>query len=58
MSDLFGKAKDALNSDQGEKVSDTALDKGADAAGNLGGGGHEDAVRKAREEADQRVGNE
>ncbi len=57
MSDLFGKAKDALDSDQGEKISDAALDKGADAAGNVGGG-HEDAIAKARDEADQRIGNE
>ena len=29
---IFDKAKDALNSDKGEQISDSALDKGADLA--------------------------
>lgn len=58
MSDLFDKAKDAANSDQGEKISDAALDKGADAAGKATGGSHDDAIDKARDAGDSRIGNE
>ncbi len=58
MVDLGGKAKDFLNSDQGEKVSDGALDKAAGAADKATGGGHEDQLDKARDAADSKLGDQ
>ena len=58
MSDLFDKAEDAANSDQGEKITDSALDRGADAAGKASGGKGDDAIDKARDAGDSRIGNE
>ncbi len=56
MSDLAGKAKDFLSSDKGEKASDGALDKGADAIEKATGGGHGEQVDKARDAADGKLG--
>jgi MT0933-like antitoxin protein len=57
MSDLVGKAKDALNSDKGEKGSDSALGKVADKADSATGGKHTEQIDKAEQSADKHVGN-
>lgn len=55
---VFDKAKDALNSDKAEQVTDQGLDKAADAAkGKLGEDKH-DKVDQARDAADKKLGNE
>jgi len=56
MSDLGGKAKDFLNSDKGETVSDGVLDKAAGAADKATGGGHQDQIDKAESAADHKIG--
>lgn len=56
--DLAGKAKDALNSDTGERISDQGLDKAADVASHLTGGKFDDQIQQGRTAADGRVGNE
>lgn len=58
MAGLFDKANEFLESDKGEQVSDGALDKAGDLADSKTGGGHEDAIKKARDAADQRIGGE
>jgi hypothetical protein len=54
--DLAGKAQGALDSEQGEKVSDSALDKGQDAASSATGGKHDEQLEKAGDAADERLG--
>ena len=54
--DLTNKATDALHSDKGEQASDAGLDKAADAASKASGG-HEEQVDKARDAADEKIGN-
>lgn len=56
MAGLFDKAKDALNSEQGERTSDSVLDKAAAAADRLTGGKHTDTIQQARDAADERIG--
>ena len=56
MAGLFDKAKDFLNSDQGEKTSDSVLDKAAAAADKVTGGKHTDKIANAREQADAHLG--
>jgi MT0933-like antitoxin protein len=56
MADLGDTAKNALNSDQGEKASDAALDKAGDAADSATGGGHDAQVDKAKNAADGKIG--
>ncbi|MFT9774037.1 antitoxin [Brevibacterium casei] len=46
--DLTNKAKDAVNSDKGEEISDQGLDKASDAANNLSGGKFEDQINQGR----------
>ena len=58
MAGLFDKAKDALNSDKGEQGSDSALDKAARFVDEKTGGKHTDQIQKARDAADDRIGNE
>lgn len=55
---IFDKAKDAMNSDKGEQISDSALDKGVDTANQKFGDQHADKIDKAREAADGKLGNE
>jgi hypothetical protein len=55
---LLDKAKDALNSDKGEKVSDTGIDKVGDAISNKTGGKFDDKIDKAGKVADDKIGNE
>ena len=46
MAGFADKAKDALNSDKGEQVSDRALDKAGQAADQKTGGGHDAQIDK------------
>lgn len=57
MSDILGKAKDALNSDKGEQASDTALGKAADKADSATGGKHSEQIDKAEQSADKKIGS-
>ena len=56
--DLKNKASDALDSDKGEKASDTALEKGGDAASKATGSEHDEQIDKASDRADKAVGQE
>ena len=58
MAGFADKAKDALNSDKGEQVSDSALDKAGQAADQKTGGGHDAQIDKGRDLADGKLGNE
>jgi hypothetical protein len=53
---LGDKAKDFLNSDKGEQVSDQALDKAGDLADEKTGGTHDAQIDKGRDLADDRIG--
>jgi len=52
------KAKDFLNSDKGEQVSDKGLDKAGDIADQKTGGTHDAQIDKGRDLADGKLGNE
>lgn len=58
MAGLFDKAKDALNSDQGEKISDQALDRAAAEASKRTGGGHDEQIASGRDKADGFLGKQ
>jgi hypothetical protein len=53
---LGDKAKDALNSEQGEQRSDQALDKAEQLADDKTGGTHDQQLDKGRDMADERLG--
>ena len=53
---LGDKAKEALNSEQGEQRSDQALDKAEQFADDKTGGTHDQQLDKARDLADERLG--
>jgi hypothetical protein len=53
---LGNKAKDALNSEQGEKRSDQALDKAEQLADDKTGGKYDEQTDKAGDMADKRIG--
>jgi hypothetical protein len=55
---LGDKAKNALDSEQGEKRSDQALDKAEQFADDKSGGKFGAQADKARDAADQRIGNQ
>jgi hypothetical protein len=55
---MADKAKDALNSEQGEARSDQALDKAAQFADEKTGGQHDQQIDKAREMADEHIGQQ
>jgi hypothetical protein len=55
---LGDKAKKALDSEQGEQRSDQALDKAEQFADDKTGGKHGSQIDKARDAADQRIGQE
>ena len=55
---IFDTAKDALNSDKGEELSDKGLDKAAEAAKGKLGEDKADQIDKARDAADGKLGNE
>lgn len=52
------KVKDKLNSDKAEQVTDSVLDKAAGVADSLTGGKHSDKIKKARDAADNAIGND
>lgn len=56
MAGLFDRAKNALNSDQGERGSDSLLDKGAQLADKATGGKQTDRIQQVREKADEQAG--
>jgi hypothetical protein len=53
---LGDKAKDALNSEQGEKRSDQALDKAEQLADDKTGGKYDEQTDKVGDMADRRIG--
>ena len=55
---MADKAKNALNSEQGEQRSDQALDKAEQFADQKSGGQHDQQIDKARDMADQRIGQQ
>ncbi|SFL00380.1 antitoxin [Geodermatophilus ruber] len=55
---LADKAKQALDSEQGEQRSDQALDKAAQFADEKTGGTHGQHIDKGRDLADERVGRQ
>ena len=55
---IFDKAKDALNTDKGEQISDSALDKGANLAKGKLGEGKADKIDSVRDQLDERIGNQ
>jgi hypothetical protein len=55
---LGDKAKDALNSEQGEQRSDQALDKAEQFADDKTGGKFDEQTDKVGDAADQRIGQE
>lgn len=55
---LAGRARDALNSDKGEQISDQGLDKAEQTTSGIGGSQHSDKIAQGRDAADKRVGNE
>ena len=56
--ELGKKAKDFLDTDEGEKKSDAVLDKVADFADQRTGGKHAAQIEKGRDLADERIGRE
>ncbi len=52
------KAKDFMDSDKGEKATDSGLDRASDMADDKTGGKHADKIDKARDAGDQKLGNE
>ena len=55
---MADKAKDALNSEQGEQRSDQALDKAEQFADEKTGGKYDQQTDKVRDLADQRIGQQ
>jgi hypothetical protein len=55
---LGDKAKDALDSEQGEQRSDQALDKAEQFADDKTGGKHDQQTDKVGDMADQRIGQQ
>jgi MT0933-like antitoxin protein len=53
---MADKAKDALNSEQGEERSDQALDKAEQFADQRTGDRFDDQINKGRDVADERIG--
>lgn len=57
MSGIGNKVNDFLQSDRGEKASDSALDMAAKKANDATGGRRKDQIDKARQAADRKIGN-
>lgn len=55
---IFDKAKEALNSDQAEKLSDQALDAAEGFATDKLGADKADTVKNIRDQIDSKIGNE
>lgn len=58
VNDIVGKAKDFLNSDKGEEISDQVLDGAAGFANKVTGDKFADKIEGARNAADDKIGNE
>jgi hypothetical protein len=56
--DLGKKAQEFLDSEQGEKRSDDVLDRAEQFLDEKTGGKYDDQIRKGRDLADERVGDE
>jgi hypothetical protein len=56
MAGLGDKAKDFLDSDKGEQISDQGLDKAEQFADQKTGGQHASQIDKGRDLADERIG--
>jgi len=54
---LVDDAKNAADSDKGEKVSDAGIDKAEDAASDKTGGDFDSKIDKAGDAADDKIGN-
>lgn len=57
LSDFINKAKEQLNSDKVEQISDSALDKASQFASEKTGGKYDDKIQSARDAIDERIGN-
>ncbi|USR79560.1 antitoxin [Arcanobacterium pinnipediorum] len=55
---LFDKAKEALNSDQAEELTDKVLDKAEEVAKDKLGEEHTDKIDTVRDTIDSKLGNE
>jgi MT0933-like antitoxin protein len=58
LGDLGKKAKDFLDSEEGEKKSDAVLDKAAGFLDQRTGGKHAEQIEKGRDLADERIGRD
>jgi hypothetical protein len=58
MAGLGDKAKEFLDSDKGEQVSDKGLDKASQIADEKSGGTHDAQIDKGRDLADGKIGDE
>ncbi|MPQ98521.1 antitoxin [Modestobacter sp. I12A-02628] len=58
MAGLADKAKDFLNSDKGETVSDQGLEKAGDFADQRTGGTHDAQIDKGRDLLDGKIGDQ
>ncbi|KQR65721.1 hypothetical protein ASF89_00535 [Frigoribacterium sp. Leaf172] len=54
---LLDDAKNAANSDKGEKATDAGIDKAEQAASDKTGGQHDDKIEQAGNAADGRIGS-
>jgi hypothetical protein len=55
---LFDKAKQLVNSEQGEKVTDQVLGTVADIVSKRTGGKHDEQIDRARKLVDERLGRQ
>lgn len=55
---IFDKAKDALNSEKAEQVSDKGLDQAEKFASQRAGEEHQEKISNARDSIDKKIGNE
>lgn len=55
---LMDQAKDFANSEQGEQMTDQAMQTAADAANTATGGQHADKIAQGQQAADGRIGLE
>ena len=55
---LGDKAKEALNSEKGEQMSDAAIDRAGDAANSATGGRFDEKIDAGEDAADARVGDQ
>jgi hypothetical protein len=58
MAGLFDKAKEFADTDKGESVTDSILEKATHVADEKTGGTHGAQIEQGREQADKRIGRE